>query len=61
MLTSTIAASGAVTAETAIATPTATQNWDMSVSFLVVRLVGGMAETSACCLAWVLYSLSVSV
>jgi hypothetical protein len=61
MLTSTIAASGAMTAVTAIAAPKATQNWDMSVSFLVVRLVGGMAHASACRLALVLYSLSVSV
>jgi len=61
MLTSTIAASGAMTAMTAIATPITTQNWDMSVSFLVVGLVGGMAGTSACRWALVLYSPALSV
>jgi len=61
MLTRTIAASGAVTAVTAIATPTAIQKWDMSVSFIVVRLAWGVAGTDACRRALVLYSQSLSV
>jgi hypothetical protein len=61
MLTSTIAASGAVTAMTEIVTATATQKWVMSVSLLVVRLVGGMAGTAACRQVLVLYSPSLSV
>ena len=61
MLTRTIAASGAVTAVTAIATPMVTQNWDMPVSFLVVWLVEGVAGTAACRPALVLYSPSLSV
>jgi len=61
MLTRTIAASGAMTAMTAIATPTAIQKWDMPVSFLVARLAGGVAGTDACRRALVLYSPSLSV
>jgi len=61
-LTSTIAASGAVTATMAIAAPTVIQNCDIAVSLLfVVRRAVRLADTSSSCRVLVLYSPSFSV
>jgi len=62
MLTSTMAASGAVTATMAMAVPTAIQNSDIFPSFLVVGLrVACLAETSSRRRHLVLYSPSLSL